>query len=102
MTLSLVALTSILAAAPQLVGLVNNTVVEVEQMIGTLPGASKLAAAEAKLGVYLNDAVQDTETLANLTSVVPTLINAAVSMFNAAKVFTSKTVVAAAAPAATA
>jgi hypothetical protein len=84
-------ITGILNIGPQFVALVNNTVVEVENALGNLPGAQKFAAVEAKINSFLQTAEADAEAIANIQGILPALINGAVAMFNAAKVFTSKT-----------
>ena len=88
--MNLATFATIIQAAPALLGIVNNTVHEVETMVGQLPGAQKFAGVEAKVNSFLNACVQDAETLTNLQAIVPTLINASVAMFNAAGVFGHK------------
>lgn len=90
---SISALFGVLSLVQELPTLVMNVVVEVENSIGTIPGvsgSSKLAAAEAKINSLLQAAIKDAGVLSSISGVLQPMINAAVAMFNAGGVFTSK------------
>ncbi len=89
-TMNLALLLGVMSALPQLFGLVNSTVHEVENVFGTLPGATKYAAATAKVNSILQTAVTDVNTLQAASQAVGPLVNASVAMFNAAGVFPRK------------
>jgi hypothetical protein len=90
----------VISQLPQLFGLVNSTVHEVENVFGTLPGATKYAAATAKINSILQAGVTDANLLQTASQVIGPMVNAAVAMFNAAGVFTKPAPAAAPAPAA--
>jgi hypothetical protein len=83
----LLLIVSVITQLPELLGLVNTTVKEVETTLAGSPGTAKLAAVVAKINTYLTAAEADATTLANVQSVLTPLINAAVAAFNAAGLF---------------
>lgn len=91
MKFNLKTLLSVLALIPQLIELVDATVKSVEAALVGVPGASKFAAAEAKLNTLLAAAIKDAEVLSAVNAVLAPMINAAVAAFNAAGFFKRST-----------
>ena len=98
--MNLKALLTALSLVPEILPIVNSTVQDIEVALANIPGAQKLAAAEAKINTYLAAAIADVSVLADLKAVVIPLINAAVAAFNAAGLF-KKAATQAVAPSAT-
>lgn len=85
--MNLKAFVSALELIPSLLPLVDQVVQSVETSLSALPGAQKLAAAEAKLNTYLTTFEADVSVVTDLKAILTPLVNAAVAAFNAADVF---------------
>lgn len=84
--MNLKSLMAAIALVPSIVPLVRDTVQEVETLFAALPGAQKLAAATARVESLIDAAITDLGVVTKLKTIVEPLINAAVAMFNEAKV----------------
>ena len=87
-----------LTLAPQFESIISSTVQDVEKKLAGFPGATKLAAAEAKINSLLSTVSDDLNVINDIKEILQPEINAAVALFNAAGVFKKS---AAAAPATT-
>lgn len=88
--MSLASILSILSMLPSLFGLVDNVVQSVEATMGSMPGATKHAAAVAKVNSILTSVGADATVISSAASVLTPLINASVAAFNATGIFRSK------------
>lgn len=78
---------SILAAIPELLHFVSQTVQEVELVSAGIPGAQKFAAAEAMINAFLATATEDVAAVAQVSGVLKPLIDSLVAMFNSLGMF---------------
>ena len=96
----LTAFSIVFTELPQFEQLINSTVKQVQAELGNLPGAQKLAAAEAKINTFLAAASDDLNVINDIKAILTPAINAAVAMFKEAQQFGfSKTPAAAQSPA---
>ena len=82
---------AVLQLAPSIINLVDQAVVSVEQTLSGQPSTAKLAAALAKLDLWLKAAGQDVSAISSAQSVLTALVGASVAAFNAAAVFHKST-----------